>query len=70
MRDDQETTELRLALHHETGGAVLVSDDGDRESAVWLPKSQVRRGELVGSGLPRVYLWDVPVWLAEKEGLV
>lgn len=31
--------DLDLHLHHETEKAILVSDDGERENAVWIPKS-------------------------------
>jgi hypothetical protein len=33
--------DLTMLLHHETKLAVLVSDDGDKTNAVWLPKSQI-----------------------------
>lgn len=31
--------DLTLQRHHETDGAILVSNDGDRKKAVWLPRS-------------------------------
>ena len=34
--------ELDLFLHHETEKAIKVSDSGDEEDAVWLPRSQVQ----------------------------
>jgi hypothetical protein len=33
--------DITMLLHHETKLAVLVSDDGERGNAVWLPKSQI-----------------------------
>ena len=33
--------ELEMQLHIETEKAILVSEDGEEESAVWLPKSQI-----------------------------
>ncbi len=38
MRSDLEDIEVHM--HHQTDGAVLVSLDGERDSAVWVPKSQ------------------------------
>ncbi len=45
MRSD--LIDIAVVIHHETKpgfeneGAVLVSDDGEREGAVWLPKSAI-----------------------------
>lgn len=33
--------DIQAVIHHETEKAVLVSTDGDRENAVWLPLSAV-----------------------------
>lgn len=33
--------DLEMCLHYQTEKAILVSDDGDRENAVWLPKSLI-----------------------------
>lgn len=63
------TEELELHLHAETEQAWCVSTDGDGEQSVWLPKSQVERGRRTGRRDP-VYMFDVPLWLAEKEDLV
>jgi hypothetical protein len=54
-----ETTDLPLDVLAETDRAWLVSDGG---TPVWLPKSLVERQ---GDGD-----FTVPVWLAEREGLV
>lgn len=35
-----EDVELELALHHETAAAYLVSELGERDRAVFIPKSQ------------------------------
>jgi hypothetical protein len=32
--------DLTMFLHHETPRAILVSDDGIRDNAVWIPKSR------------------------------
>jgi hypothetical protein len=31
---------ISMSLHHRTERAILVSDDGERDKAVWIPKSQ------------------------------
>ncbi len=36
-----DLVDIEMVLHHETEKAVLVSDTGERDEAVWLPKSAV-----------------------------
>jgi len=60
-------TDITVQLHQETQRAILVSDDGDLEKAVWLPKSQVEFAEKPGSDVIEVTL---PEWLATERGLV
>lgn len=60
-------TDISVQLHQETPRATLVSDDGDFEKAVWLPKSQVEYVEKAGSSVIEVTL---PEWLATERGLV
>ena len=45
-----ELIDLTMHLHHETEKAILVSDDGDRAKAVWLPKSAVEFDDADGRG--------------------
>jgi hypothetical protein len=35
------TIELEMYVHAETEKAILVSEDGEEDNAVWLPKSQI-----------------------------
>ena len=58
--------DLTLQRHHETPKAILVSDDGDKNKAVWLPFSQVEVVEK-GQGIVEV---TVPEWLARDKGLI
>ena len=58
--------DLTLQKHHETPKAILVSDDGDKNRAVWLPLSQVEVVEK-GQGIVEV---TVPEWLAKDKGLI
>lgn len=60
-----DLVDIEVTVHHETEKAVLVSDDGDRKRAVWLPKSAI---EIAGDGL-RVTV-TLPERLAIDKGLV
>lgn len=55
-----------LHRHHETALAILVSDDGDEKSAVWLPRSKI---EIVREIDGETIEVEVPDWLAEERGL-
>ena len=58
-----------VQLHHETPGergAYLVSDDGDKDKAVWIPKSQC---EIEPSPTGHGYVITLPEWLAIEKGL-
>lgn len=58
--------ELELYLHHKTAMALLVSDDGEEENAVWIAKSLVKYEPIEGNRIQAT----VPEWLAIKKGLV
>jgi len=65
--------ELELFLHHMTEKAYLVSDEGDEDRSLWLPKSKCFPAEElepedleVGEHCSLM----VPEWLAEQEGLI
>jgi hypothetical protein len=64
---NNEVVELTLQLHHETDKAYLVSDSGDRDEAVWLPKSMSLQGDQKGPG---IYLFEMPEWLAVEKKLM
>ena len=60
--------DLSVMLHHRTDKAVLVSDDGDKASAVWVPLSQV---EIDDDAMPGETVEIViPEWLAQERGLI
>lgn len=61
-------TDLELMIHHETEKAVLVSTDGNREAAQWLPKAQVEFEEPIQIGKAQIV--TLPQSLAEDKGLV
>lgn len=62
-----ELTDVTVQLHHETHRAILVSDDGDSEKAVWLPKSQC---EFEQTDKPGIVTVTLPVWLAKERRLI
>lgn len=66
MARNSDLVDLTMQLHHETSKAILVSDDGDKEHAVWLPLSQIEF-ERKKSGLVEVTL---PEWLALEKELI
>jgi hypothetical protein len=56
--------------HAETTKAVLISDDGVSENAVWLPKAHCEFEPFRGrDGLSYVKV-TMPEWLAVEKGLV
>lgn len=61
-----DLVDLTMQLHHRTERAILASDDGDKEKAVWLPLSQI---EVLTkeNGIVEV---TMPEWLAVEKGLV
>lgn len=61
-----DLVDVVVHLHHRTDKAVLVSDDGNRAKAVWLPLSQIEIEEL-SRGTVTVTL---PEWLALDKGLI
>ena len=56
-----------VQLHRETESAWLVSNDGDRKSAVWIPKSQA---QLEPDYSGKCHILTLPEWLATEKGLV
>ena len=62
---DSEIVEIAADIVHETEAAWLIFD-GTKE--VWLPKSQCSFTPSRGDNLHGVF--DVPIWLASKRGLI
>lgn len=65
-------TDIEVEVHHETEKAILVSLDGEKENAQWLPKSKVEI-EFDASTLRkrrRVAVVTLPVGLAKEKGLI
>ena len=66
MAGNSDLVDLTMQLHAETAKAALVSDDGDKAKAIWLPLSQIEI-ERKAKGIVVVTL---PEWLAIQRGLV
>lgn len=71
--------DIELALHHETGAAVLVSTGGQLHKPAWVPKSQCQV-EKTGRYMSvwnderrksaEVVIVTLPEWLAREKGLL
>ena len=58
--------DVEVTLHHETEKAWFVSDSGERQAAVWVPKSQA---ELHAEENGKSWTLTAPVWLLAEKGL-
>lgn len=65
----KQLIDLEMRLHVETANAILASDDGDRDKAVWLPKSQIEFEAKLVKGEHYATV-TMPEWLATEKGLV
>jgi hypothetical protein len=65
-KGDEPPVEVLMREHFSKASAILVSPDGDRANAVWLPMSQIVVEPKMGSTVSIL----MPAWLAETEGLV
>jgi hypothetical protein len=67
-RNDLIDVEVTLHADPASALAILVSDDGDEDNAVWLPRSQIEydRNACVGD----IITVTMPGWLATDKGLV
>jgi hypothetical protein len=64
MRSD--LIDITMQLHHETEKAVLASNDGEREKAVWLPKTAIE----IERTATNIAIITMPERLAIEKGLV
>lgn len=63
---DSNLVDISVTLHAETDKAWRVSDDGENDNAVWIPKSQAELEHKKGV----LYELTLPEWLAIDKGLV
>lgn len=68
MGNRSELAHVEVMVHRVSERAVLVSDDGDPEAAVWLPMSLIVLEEEPIPG--RAQIVALPEWLAIAKGLV
>lgn len=66
MRKPNKLVDLSLHIHHETEKAILISLNGNREKATWLPKSQIEYEEDRHGGVEVT----IPEWLAKEKELI
>lgn len=62
-----DLVDVTMTLHIETANAIRVSDDGDNEKGVWLPKSQI---EFTPPNAKKITEVTMPTWLAKEKGLI
>ena len=67
MTDRLET--IAMTYHHTTVKAVLLSNDGLKKNAVWLPLSQIKMDPYDPSPDDIVQVTG-PEWLLQKNGLI
>ena len=68
LNHDEETETVSMTFHLATAKAVLLSDDGDKKNAVWLPLSQIEiEGKQSHGSVVEV---TAPEWLLKKNGLI
>jgi hypothetical protein len=60
-------TDILGVIHHQTEKAVLFSDTGCRDDAVWLPKSAI---EFEPTGAIDHVELTLPVSMAQEKGLI
>ena len=61
-----DLVKVDVTRHGETDKAILVSDSGEKEDAVWVPKSQC---EIFHECADDFITLTMPQWLAEDKGL-
>lgn len=65
------TIEVTLELHVETARAYLLSDDGNKDNAEWLPKSLVSAVMPVKNRKnPDIASYHMPEWAAKDRGWI
>jgi hypothetical protein len=67
-RHDQIDISVVLHADPTSALAILVSDDGDEDNAVWLPRSQIEYDEKARKG--DVITVTLHEWLAKDKGLI
>ena len=66
MTKNSKVVDLEMIRHHSTEKAILVSLDGEKKNAVWLPLSRIEIGEERGRKVSLQVEYD----LAFEKGLI
>lgn len=61
-----DVTDIEVQIHARTDRGIMVSTDGERDGAVWLPLSQCEV-HICARGTATITL---PEWLAIEKGLI
>lgn len=63
---DSDLVDVEVHVHHETPKAWRVSDTGDDEDGVWVPKSQceLKMKDAIKGTI------TLPEWLAKEKGFI
>lgn len=69
MPKHHDLIDLEMVLLSATEKAIFVSDTGESNRGVWLPKSQVEYG-FEDPKRPDLVSVTVPEWLARDKGLI
>jgi len=59
--------DLTVTIHAQTPAAIMISDDGEREHACWVPLAHTEINTRQPSGIAEITL---PQWLARDRGLI
>lgn len=62
-----DLVDIAVCMHAMTDKAILVSEDNDKDKAVWLPRSQI---EVENDGHANFITVTLPEWLAHDKGLI
>ncbi|MDB5582806.1 MAG: hypothetical protein JWR80_7982 [Bradyrhizobium sp.] len=62
-----DLVDIAACQHAETPKAILISDDGDRDRAVWVPKEHC---DIDRSARKNYIIVTMPEWLALEKGLI
>lgn len=65
----KQTETLKVMLHKRTELSVLVSTDGERDGAVWMPLKLIEIDDDAMPGDDEFHDLVAPVWLIEDRGL-
>ncbi|MGQ4813067.1 hypothetical protein ACCZ74_12305 [Agrobacterium vitis] len=64
---NSDLVDIAACRHAETEKAILISDDGDRKRAVWVPKEHC---EIETDNFKNFITVTMPEWLALDKGFI